>query len=348
MGLLERDMFETSLEYKDRVLSLEEIFIGEITLEEYDADYEYFTVSLSVDNALINNLRTKLDDYEFKLYIQRDEAKNLYNISKIYKVHADVKSFDIKSKIITFYNFGFEGLDDFGWGFENYKLDYERKEDTIIFKGLEYKLIESPYTGRTWLDRNLGASIVSQNDYRDDEESFGDYYQWGRCSDGHEKLNSDLIDVCSRSTDTIHGDFIIIDTYDESHEPDWLTESNNGLWQGVHGINNPCPPGFRLPTIEEFEEEMIEFSKNNDDFLKNFLIAPLACDRSNFDGLYDNTTYSFQGIGIRGVLWTSSICNDKSYALSFDKDDGFLFDSDEIHKIEDSRATGIPIRCIKD
>jgi hypothetical protein len=37
----------------------------------------------------------------------------------------------------------------------------ERGEGGISFKGLTYKLVTSPDTGRVWLDRNLGATQVA-------------------------------------------------------------------------------------------------------------------------------------------------------------------------------------------
>jgi uncharacterized protein (TIGR02145 family) len=31
-----------------------------------------------------------------------------------------------------------------------------------------------------------------------------------------------------------------------------VVPQNNNLWQGVNGVNNPCPNGFRLPTPAEW------------------------------------------------------------------------------------------------
>lgn len=56
------------------------------------------------------------------------------------------------------------------------------------WKGLVYETVTSPVTGRVWLDRNLGASQVCTA--LDDTNCYGDYYQWGRDTDGHEKSNS--------------------------------------------------------------------------------------------------------------------------------------------------------------
>ena len=42
--------------------------------------------------------------------------------------------------------------------------------------------VTNPITGRTWMDRNLGASQVATS--YTDELAYGDLYQWGRLSDG--------------------------------------------------------------------------------------------------------------------------------------------------------------------
>jgi hypothetical protein len=38
--------------------------------------------------------------------------------------------------------------------------DNKIKDNTIVFNGLTYGLVLSPYTGRVWLDRNLGATRI--------------------------------------------------------------------------------------------------------------------------------------------------------------------------------------------
>ncbi|MGA1583494.1 MAG: hypothetical protein ACO4CH_09580, partial [Saprospiraceae bacterium] len=44
--------------------------------------------------------------------------------------------------------------------------------------------VTNPLTGKTWMDRNLGASQVA--DSSSDANSYGDWYQWGRFADGHQ------------------------------------------------------------------------------------------------------------------------------------------------------------------
>jgi uncharacterized protein (TIGR02145 family) len=109
--------------------------------------------------------------------------------------------------------------------------------------------------GNVWLDRNLGASRVatSSGDYL----AYGDLYQWGRYADGHQKItwtsstvgtgNTGTTSTLS-SSDTPPTNKFITTT---SSPYDWRSPQNDNLWQGVNGTNNPCPPGFRLPTQTE-------------------------------------------------------------------------------------------------
>ena len=51
-------------------------------------------------------------------------------------------------------------------------------DGTISHNGKSYGTVTSSYTGKVWLDRNLGASQVCTA--LDDTACYGDYYQWGR------------------------------------------------------------------------------------------------------------------------------------------------------------------------
>jgi uncharacterized protein (TIGR02145 family) len=141
------------------------------------------------------------------------------------------------------------------------------------------------------MDRNLGGFRAAQSE--DIYQAYGWLYQWGRVADGYE--------ICSSPTTTTpgsgdipgHGDFITI----SSLPFDWRDGQNDNLWQGVSGINNPCPVGFRLPTESEWESE-INSSSTQD--AAGALASPLKLVRAGFRDLSDGTVKS---AGIQVHRW---------------------------------------------
>lgn len=94
-------------------------------------------------------------------------------------------------------------------------------------------------TGKIWMDRNLGATHVATSSM--DADSYGDLYQWGRDADGHQIRTSGTTDTLSSMDVPGHGDFILA----PNSPVDWRNPQNDNLWQGVNGINNPCPAGYK-------------------------------------------------------------------------------------------------------
>ena len=97
--------------------------------------------------------------------------------------------------------------------------------------------VTNPTTGKTWMDRNLGASQAATSST--DDAAYGDLYQWGRRADGHQCRTSPTTATLSSIDQPAHGNFITIG----STPYDWLSPQNVNLWQGVNGVNNPCPSG---------------------------------------------------------------------------------------------------------
>jgi len=188
----------------------------------------------------------------------------------------------------------------------------------------------SPLTGRIWMDRNLGASRMSTES--DDEESYGDLYQWGRFSDGHQCRTSTTTSLVG-STDTPgHGSFII-----PPYPPiNWLSEQNDNLWQGVNGANNPCPEGYRLPTHAEWNsEEDICGLYASMEGCSSPLRLPAAGVRSSVDG-------NLMFLAFVGYYLSSTVAGTNVHDLNF------LNIGLGVGLTFVGRANGGSVRCIKD
>lgn len=183
-------------------------------------------------------------------------------------------------------------------------------------------------TGKVWMDRNLGASRVAITST--DAEAYGDLYQWGRGTDGHENRNSQTTFTLTNSDTPDHGKFITVN----SGNYDWRSPQNNNLWLGVNGTNNPCPEGFRIPTTAEWEEEMKSWSnKNSSGAFESPLKLPVAGYRYYGSG-------SLLNVGSFGYYWSSTVLGSYAqYQYFFSSSAGMSYSS---------RTSGFSVRCIKD
>lgn len=181
--------------------------------------------------------------------------------------------------------------------------------------------------GQIWMDRNLGASRVATSPT--DEQAYGDLYQWGRGADGHEKRTSSTTSELSTTDDPGHGDFILTRSSN-----DWRDPRNDYLWQGLSGINNPCPAGFRLPTTNEWDVERASWSNNEPaDAFESPLKLVMAGQRKN----------EIELAGEWGRYWSSTTIYAGSYDLYFTDD----YDP-KIFIVSDYRKSAFSVRCIQD
>jgi uncharacterized protein (TIGR02145 family) len=188
--------------------------------------------------------------------------------------------------------------------------------------------VTNPTTGKIWMDRNLGASQVAT--INTDAAAYGDLYQWGRRSDGHQCRTSPTTSTLSSTDQPEHGEFIL-----QSNTPfNWRSPQNTNLWQGVNGVNNPCPSGYRLPTETELDAERTSWISNNaaGAFASPHKL-PVAGYRSGSHG-------SLQAVGAHGGYWSSNVDGTYSRALDFASGSVYLF---SYH-----RANGFSVRCLKD
>jgi len=188
--------------------------------------------------------------------------------------------------------------------------------------------------GRIWMDRNLGASRVATSPT--DSLAYGDLYQWGRGTDGHQLRTSETTTTLSSTYDPGHGYFIVVGDFGPGR---WMLQHDNSLWQGVSGINNPCPEGFRLPTITEWEIEALSWANNDvEGPFKSPLKLVLAGQRISSNG-------SFRRVGMFPFYWSSTVGgygDDNYFAYHFS------FYGGDYEVGLDVSASGSSVRCIQD
>jgi len=183
-------------------------------------------------------------------------------------------------------------------------------------------------TGKIWMDRNLGASQVATSST--DAASYGDLYQWGRAADGHQIRTSGTTATLSAIDQPAHGNFITI----SSSPYDWRSPQNASLWQGVSGVNNPCPSGYRLPTDTELEAERASWGTNN---AAGAFGSPLKLPMSGYRSYSNGSLFN---VGTFGRYWSSTVSGTGSRSL--------VFNSSNANMNTSNRAYGFSVRCLKD
>ena len=218
----------------------------------------------------------------------------------------------------------------------------------ILFLGNTYRPIT--VNGQCWLDRNLGSSQIASA--INDSNSYGHLYQWGRGTDGHQLRSldcatSDCFNAGSNPSalpanaaavtgPTWAGKFIRI----SPNPRDWhQANPDNTLWQGVSGTNNPCPTGYKLPTLAEWStvsggngSTTIGWANAGAAF-NSPLKLPAAGSRAPIDGTISGSP------GTNAYYWTSTVNGVNASVIE-------LRLSDNVVNVF-TRASGASVRCIK-
>jgi hypothetical protein len=206
---------------------------------------------------------------------------------------------------------------------------------SITHNNTTYGTVTSPYTGKVWLDRNLGASQVCTA--YNDTECYGDYYQWGRNFDGHQDSTSGTTGTQATDVNSAGTEFITsnnTNSYDWAKTADSAGTTRSANWSKTDG-SSVCPVGYRVPTIVELRAETLdEDVTNRDTAFSNFLKLPSAGDRGNVDG-------SMFGVGSWGYVWSSSASGSGSSDVGFGSDYADWYGND-------GRAGGQSVRCLRD
>jgi len=205
--------------------------------------------------------------------------------------------------------------------------------------------ITSMYTGKIWMDRNLGASraAISATDYA----AYGCLYQWGRGNDGHASISwtsSTAGTAVNGSTATLSSSNL--DLGDPARHAlfitgsDWRNPQNDVLWQGAGSINNPCPTGYRVPSDAEFTAELASNAYNITNAAKAYSNGPNDGFKFVLSGfrLASDASISFQGN--EGDYWSSTVSGTNATSRNFN--------SVNTYSNNVVRANGYSVRCLKD
>jgi uncharacterized protein (TIGR02145 family) len=209
-------------------------------------------------------------------------------------------------------------------------LDQDTKVDPVT--GQIWKDVTTS-TGKTWMDRNLGATQAATN--IQDPAALGYLFNWGRAAEGHHfraagKTSTNATTAVPNLGNAWDGLFIF-----ENIVPlDWLTPQDGTLWEGVNGTNNPCPSGYRLPTNAEWEAERVTWSPAN---ANGAFASPLKLTMA---GLRFNDNGSVGSVGEIGYYWSSDNNTNYARALSISYINNLMNNF--------ARANGFCVRCIKD
>lgn len=208
-------------------------------------------------------------------------------------------------------------------------------------------------TRRETMDRNLGA-LVAADANGATSESVGFFYQWGRkdpfvgvgdfstgkpatvAGEEMSLYGGQMSSAKTTKNPTVFGNF----------EGNWNSSAAKDLWSGSKGVNDPCPPGYRVP----YRTEYLLFTNSPEEIYgweympqKNVFSVgtpstyyPLAGYLS-WDGTYNNV-----GTGAR--VWSSRTHDTASKAYNF----RLSPDGDQVSygNSGKEKANGYSVRCV--
>ena len=231
----------------------------------------------------------------------------------------------------------------------NIKQNSTTVKSYIIWRGASYYGYPagggSPYytaikkNGIWWAPVNCGATRVAQpNDGKNETVAgTGNLYQWGRA----DYTNYGGSTASGPISNTRPNNHVF---YKAPNSPNnWLNKVDNTLWNGSSkGTNDPCPKGYRVPTLNELASIGNANSYDNSGGLFKVnaengypqLILPAVGYRIHTDGSSYNQ-------GSLGNYWSST-------ASSGPLANNVFFTTTALLTGGSPRANGFTIRCIKE
>jgi len=224
-----------------------------------------------------------------------------------------------------------------------------------------HMLLYMPVTaedGNIWLNNNLGADYNNVNSIyfnpskqataSNDYHAFGSLFQWGRKNDSHELINwtsttaGTMIYPFQRfQTAAVNGITTVkgIINNNTGSLADWLTPSDSSLWSNEASLTNPCPGGFRLPTDTEFSVLLSASGITSTATAINALLKlPLTLINMSYTPSTGTVSPDVNNVT---SYWTSTPSTNLSRRFYFGDTGGSGLSAV-------SRASSLPVRCVKD
>jgi len=168
----------------------------------------------------------------------------------------------------------------------------------VVIEGLTYGYVYNSITSRIWLDKNLGATQVATSST--DASSYGDLYQWGRGTDGHQIRTSGTTTTLSTTDVPGNGNFIL----DPNPPYDWRSPQNDNLWQPVQkligkgGLKAFYGDLLNLPDLNSLAylksgDNTSELTNNGSDGVNPFITLNDVPERGELERIIEGTNTGY-------------------------------------------------------
>ena len=241
--------------------------------------------------------------------------------------------------------------------------EYESNTNAQQAMAIPFTTVTSPDTAKVWMSRHLGA--IQDCTTKTDTACYGDLYQWGRHSDGHQRIDRNTTDncfdsantsiICTSSTTTTRETGITatvagVNFITNSSNPgDWVentTQDNNNVdddgalrtaFLSKTDGSGLCPTGFRLPSDAELAADTINATAttvvNSDTAFSSFLKLPIS-------GYRNRSAAKLVYVDKRGFVWSATAIDSEANHLKFNGSNAAI--------VNTYRTYGFSIRCLMD